>query len=253
MPYKDPEKKREAAARYRKKNHDKILEKQRIFSKENPNYQKEQYEQHHDTWNENKREKYANDEEYREKSLDTHRKSREKNGEQWNENKREKYANDEQYRQNILEQGKKWRENNSEWISEYNKEYSKKNKIIIQEYMTEYGKKWYQLNKMKVKIQKKIYHKNNPDITLKAQIKYLEKNAIPFKITAKDYKRALMAWKRIIKNRDKVCQICGSDENLEAHHIIYRANFPLLSFSEDNGILLCNSCHNETHGNNLTE
>ena len=34
MPYKDPEKKREAAARYRKKNHDKILEKQRIFSKE---------------------------------------------------------------------------------------------------------------------------------------------------------------------------------------------------------------------------
>ena len=47
--------------------------------------------------------------------------------------------------------------------------------------------------------------------------KYLEKNAIPFKITAKEYKRALMAWKRVIKNRDKVCQICGSDENLEAH------------------------------------
>ena len=234
MPYKDPEKKREAATRYRKKNHDNILKKQRKFSKENPNYPKEQYEKHHDTWNENRREKYATDDEYHDKQIENHTKSREKNGEQWNENRRDKYASDEESRQSILEQGKTWRENNPEWISEYNKEYAQKNKIIIQEYMKEYGRRWYQLNKKKVKLQKKIYHKNNPDITLKAQIKYLKKNAVPFNITEKDYKRALMAWKRVIKKRDKVCQICGSDENLEAHHIIYRASFPLLSFSEAN-------------------
>jgi len=220
MPYKDPEKKREAATRYRKKNHDTILEKQRGVSKENPNYQKEQ---------------------------------REKNGEQWNKNRREKYADDEEYRKGLLEKGKTWRENNSEWISEYNKEYGQKNKIVIQEYMKEYGKRWYQLNKKKIKLQKKIYHKNNPDILLKAQIKYLEKNAVPFNLNKKEYKRALMAWTRVINKRDKVCQVCGSDEKLEAHHILHRAGFLLLSFSEQNGILLCKNCHNETHGNNLTE
>ncbi len=62
-----------------------------------------------------------------------------------------------------------------------------------------------------------------------------------------------MAWKRVIVKRDKICQVCGSDKNLEAHHIFHREFFPLLSFSEGNGILLCEDCHNETHGNNLTE
>jgi hypothetical protein len=253
MPYKDPEKKREAAAKYRKKNHDEILEKQRKKSKENPNYQKEQRAKNGVKWNQTRREKYALDEEYRKKKLDEHKKSREKNKDTWNQTRREKYALDEEYRKKKLDGGEQWRKKNPEWISDYNKEYAQKNKNLIQEYMKEYGKRWYQLNKKKIKLQKKIYRKNNPDILLKAQIKYLTKNAVPFKLTQKEYKRCLTAWGRLIVKRDKVCQICGTDKNLQAHHILYRAIFPLLSFSENNGILLCKSCHHETHGNNLTE
>ena len=85
MPYKDPKKKREGAARYRKKYHDKILEKQRKFSKENPNYQKDQYAKHSENWNQNRREKYQKNDEFRTKKQEQSKKTREKYGAKYNQ------------------------------------------------------------------------------------------------------------------------------------------------------------------------
>ena len=54
-------------------------------------------------------------------------------------------------------------------------------------------------------------------------------------------------WASNVKERDRSCQICHSDENLHAHHIIYRSIEPLLQYNINNGITLCVKCHAEAH------
>ena len=49
-----------------------------------------------------------------------------------------------------------------------------------------------------------------------------------------------------IKRRDKVCRICGSDRDLEAHHIIPISESRTTAFLTMNGILLCHKCHKKT-------
>lgn len=54
-------------------------------------------------------------------------------------------------------------------------------------------------------------------------------------------------WKEVaemVKERDNhKCVICGSDENLNAHHLRYRAD----RLDEDDIITLCNNCHQYLH------
>ena len=49
-------------------------------------------------------------------------------------------------------------------------------------------------------------------------------------------------WAQAVRARDKVCQICGSDKNLNSHHVLPRT---LLDTRWDvrNGITLCVGCH----------
>jgi len=54
-------------------------------------------------------------------------------------------------------------------------------------------------------------------------------------------------WALLIKERQKECQVCGNKDNLHAHHILYRSNYPLLRYNINNGITLCVSCHAEVH------
>ena len=49
-------------------------------------------------------------------------------------------------------------------------------------------------------------------------------------------------WRAKVKARDQVCQKCGYDSTLEAHHIIKRWNLST-RWNVDNGILLCRDCH----------
>lgn len=54
-------------------------------------------------------------------------------------------------------------------------------------------------------------------------------------------------WRNEIISRDKVCQCCGFDKHLEAHHIFsYRDNEKLRDKLE-NGITLCKFCHKKYH------
>jgi hypothetical protein len=55
------------------------------------------------------------------------------------------------------------------------------------------------------------------------------------------------AWRRDVLRRDKVCQECGSDTELHAHHIKPWQDFPELRYVVDNGILLCWTCHKKQH------
>lgn len=54
-------------------------------------------------------------------------------------------------------------------------------------------------------------------------------------------------WKKAVFKRDNyTCQVCGSTERLEAHHIKEKCNFPELQYEVSNGICLCHSCHEKT-------
>lgn len=61
-------------------------------------------------------------------------------------------------------------------------------------------------------------------------------------------------WSWVIRNRDKKCILCGSKEELHAHHIIpikantkyIKAN-PKYKYDTSNGITLCKKCHQEMH------
>ena len=53
----------------------------------------------------------------------------------------------------------------------------------------------------------------------------------------------LIEWRRIVLERDKVCQICGSSENLTADHIVAKRASQELSLDTDNGRMLCRRCH----------
>ena len=60
----------------------------------------------------------------------------------------------------------------------------------------------------------------------------------------------LSHWRKAVVDRDQgKCRICGSKENLEAHHIIPVKNDPGGKYKYDvnNGITLCRNCHDMVH------
>ena len=54
-------------------------------------------------------------------------------------------------------------------------------------------------------------------------------------------------WRKSIRERDVICQLCNSSESLEVHHISHWANDPINRVNKNNGILLCSSCHAKQH------
>lgn len=54
-------------------------------------------------------------------------------------------------------------------------------------------------------------------------------------------------WRNEVLHRDKVCQCCGLDKRLEAHHINGFEEYPDLRFDVGNGITLCQFCHAKYH------
>lgn len=53
-------------------------------------------------------------------------------------------------------------------------------------------------------------------------------------------------WTKEILKRGK-CEICGSAERLEAHHIIKWADYPKGRADIENGQCLCHTCHTNEH------
>lgn len=72
------------------------------------------------------------------------------------------------------------------------------------------------------------------------------------KFSKRNFKKNLDSlWSRIVRSRDKKCVVCGSRENLQAHHCIVRkAQGNKTRWEPDNGITLCYVCHMfKLHGN----
>ena len=54
-------------------------------------------------------------------------------------------------------------------------------------------------------------------------------------------------WVKGVINRDKVCQCCGGEKHLEAHHIFGYKKNPDYRINPENGIALCKWCHGKYH------
>ena len=59
-----------------------------------------------------------------------------------------------------------------------------------------------------------------------------------------DYR--VVKWTKQVLEKGK-CEICGSEEQLEAHHIIKWADYPKGRIDPQNGQCLCHKCHTEQH------
>ena len=61
-------------------------------------------------------------------------------------------------------------------------------------------------------------------------------------------KSSLAGWSRAVKKRDQnTCQKCGAVESLQAHHVMSRAEHPHLALDLNNGVALCDVCHDARH------
>lgn len=50
-----------------------------------------------------------------------------------------------------------------------------------------------------------------------------------------------------IIERDKKCQICGANNNLQVHHLIYLKNRLAWEYPNELLIVLCEKCHKKEH------
>lgn len=54
-------------------------------------------------------------------------------------------------------------------------------------------------------------------------------------------------WRKHVLSRDKKCVVCGGDKNLHAHHLFGYKENPSLRIHTENGVAVCEWCHNKYH------
>lgn len=56
------------------------------------------------------------------------------------------------------------------------------------------------------------------------------------------------AWRKAVKKKDKFCcQVCGDTKDLEIHHLDSYVKFPEKRYEIDNGVCICQTCHQLFH------
>ena len=157
-------------------------------------------------------------------------------------------------RDKCIKSVKNWRVNHPNYVRDYNL----KNKEKIRSYRKKYDKEYRRKNIEKLRIQDKQYyqdhkeqyrqyHKNNPEIRFKANMKQLKKLGNNLNMDHFLVRYALVDWGKSIRKRDPYCKMgCGNKSEI-AHHILYKSKYPKLSLDLDNGVGLCKECHYTYH------
>lgn len=163
---------------------------------------------------------------------------------EWAKNNKDKVAiNDkrwyEQNKEKVAAYGKKYkaehREQNKERKSKYQKEYRIKNIDTL----TAYDKEYFKIRKQKPEY-KEMRKKNIK--------KYLLKLSKNLNLSSRNLRTKLHAWSVAVReNQNNICQECGYNENLQAHHILPKHLFSNQIFEIWNGKTLCVDCYINTH------
>jgi 5-methylcytosine-specific restriction endonuclease McrA len=94
-----------------------------------------------------------------------------------------------------------------------------------------------------------VYAYNDIDLSFLDCIKSVGID-IPIETAASRRDRHVMGyakWRKAVFTRDNFrCRECGSEENLEAHHIKPFSAAPELMYVVENGLTLCKDCHKKT-------
>ena len=123
-----------------------------------------------------------------------------------------------------------------------------------------------QIEKRKISIAMKQWHKNNKhpmkgrhhSPATKAKMSRRRqgkgngnwKNGITLSVRNFRKSKQYQRWRKNVLQQDNYqCQDCGTKYNLEVHHIKSVKYYPLLKLMNNNGITLCNVCHRERHKN----
>ena len=90
--------------------------------------------------------------------------------------------------------------------------------------------------------------KDNMSIDKRGENNYFWNGGVCDKNDAARHHREYKNWRTLIYERDNyTCQCCGKrGSRLNAHHILSFANYEELRYSVDNGITLCEGCHDST-------
>ena len=171
------------------------------------------------------------------------------------------YCNDEQKSKGMCKAHyiQDYQQKHKEKLREYNKKYRK----INSDYLKTQHKTWYSNNKEleieKVKKYNKTHReqinawrrgwtKANPDKIVRYWRTHLTKYSKPFHLDSEKFGYMLSSLSKTIRDNDKnLCQVCNSNQDIHAHHILFKENYPKLSLNFNNGVTLCRTHHQEIH------
>lgn len=69
------------------------------------------------------------------------------------------------------------------------------------------------------------------------------------KVSKKKIKVSHETYMKVYNRDNGICQMCGSNQNLNLHHILYRSQRRDLIDEPTNCIMLCSDCHRLVHSN----
>ncbi len=125
-----------------------------------------------------------------------------------------------------------------------NKEDGKAYRLKNKEKIAASEKAWRKANPEKTAATKKAWKQENPEKHFANNKAYLLRlNITNKKVT----QRTLAAWSIKVRTIQPKCMTCGSTENLHAHHIAPKVDYPELALLLLNGITLCENCHIKVH------
>ena len=113
----------------------------------------------------------------------------------------------------------------------------------IQTVSDNYNNKIYQKNKEIERLQTLLNEKPVKEV-VKVEYKEIPKDEKPL---LKRSSPSVLKFRTKVLKRDKVCQCCGSTENIEVHHLSAFKTHNSRADEVNNGIALCVDCHKEYH------
>lgn len=126
----------------------------------------------------------------------------------------------------------------------------------LRENVEDYLEQYRNLDETISNFENKIYQKNKEierlqtlldEKPVKEVVKVIEKEDPKDKRPVTRSSKIYNKFKLAVLKRDKVCQCCGSSENLHVHHISSYKHDKQRRADTSNGIVLCEDCHHQFH------